>query len=92
MQFPLIPVRLWFLFSIAGYTKAEIHGLTLWSPDEIERMIARLSMPWWNPIAGRGEIRDRIEAIRTERNREAALEAVEQLLEAIAGPPLTEMA
>jgi len=86
-----MPVRLWFLFSVAGYTKAEIHGLTLWSPDGIDQMIAELSLPWWNPIAGRGEIRDRIEAIRNEQGREAALEAVEQLLGAIAGPPLTVM-
>lgn len=90
MLFPLSPARLWFLFSVAGYTKAEIHGLTLWSPDKIDEGVARWNLPWWSEIGGRGEIYGRIETIRQERGREGALEAVETFLQAVSGPSLSE--
>jgi hypothetical protein len=87
MHFPLTPARLWFLFSVAGYTKAEIADLTMWPDDTINRRIAEWSLPWWNPIGSRGEIRDRIETLRSEQGRVATLEAIESFLLAAAGPP-----
>jgi hypothetical protein len=88
MHFPLTPARLWFLFSVAGFTKAEIADLAMWSNDTIDQKVAEWSLPWWNPIGSRGEIRDRIEAIRAEQGRVATLEAIESFLLAAAGPPI----
>lgn len=89
MLFPLTPARLWFLFSVAGYTKAEIHGLTLWSPEKIDEGVARWNLPWWSEIGGRGEIYERIEMIRKKQGREAALEAIETFLQPLVGPHLS---
>jgi len=82
MIFNLTPFRLWFLFSVAGYTKAEIQGLTHWSPNEIDEKIALWSLPWWNDIGSRGEIRDRIELLRSASGADAALEAIDKFLRA----------
>lgn len=68
MKFELTKPRLWFLFSIAGYTYAEIAGFTYWSSAEMKNCIAKWNLPGSHELLRDGtlqlDLRRELDAVR----------------------------
>lgn len=88
MAYRLSPPWLVILYSIAGYSEAEIAEIGGWSLRAIRNSIKTYGiLPSEHTKKGE-DIRRYIDAIRTKDGNAAALRAVRNLLIEIAGPPI----
>ena len=88
MRYPPSPPWLVVLYSIAGYSEAEISKIGGWSLRAIKRDIKTYGILPSDHTKKGEDIRRYIDAIRKKNGNAAALRAVRDLLVEIAGPPI----